>query len=157
MIVQAVEELGLDGIDLVQEQGYGTQNMAANDETSMQLYFIQQLRQKMPNKIISYTFPAANYKANNKEGYSDNSTINFPFRDVATHGHQYLNTINVFRADLTTINELMYELQVPKSKVRPFASSRPLIHDRNNFFSLKKWETFFNFFGYKRLQEFIFF
>ena len=29
--------------------------MAADDLSSIQLYYLQQLRQKMPNKIISYT------------------------------------------------------------------------------------------------------
>ncbi len=35
---EAVELLGLDGVDLVQRQGYGTANMNANDETSIQVF-----------------------------------------------------------------------------------------------------------------------
>ena len=60
-----------------QKQGYGWNNMAADDLSSIQLYYLQQLRQKMPNKIISYTFPAANYRKSDTV-----RTINFPFRDV---------------------------------------------------------------------------
>ena len=86
--------------------------MAADDLSSIQLYYLQQLRQKMPNKIISYTFPAANYPKSDTV-----RTINFPFRDVVLYGQQYLNTINVFRADDETVNEMMYDLGVPKSKV----------------------------------------
>ena len=35
---EAVELLGLDGVDLVQKQGYGTANMNANDESSIQVF-----------------------------------------------------------------------------------------------------------------------
>ena len=36
-LAEAVELLGVDGIDLVQQQGYGTDNMVANDESSIQV------------------------------------------------------------------------------------------------------------------------
>ena len=35
---EAIELLGLDGVDLTQKQGYGTANMNANDETSIQVF-----------------------------------------------------------------------------------------------------------------------
>ena len=93
--------------------------MAADDLSSIQLYYLQQLRQKMPNKIISYTFPAANYPKSDTDDTV--RTINFPFRDVVLYGQQYLNTINVFRADDETVTEMMYDLGVPKSKVSTIA------------------------------------
>ena len=84
-IVDHVNELGVDGIDLVQNQGYGTDNMNADDLSSIHLYLLSKLRQLMPTKLLSYTFPAQGY----------DFYIDFPFRDVIQYGHQYLNTINV--------------------------------------------------------------
>jgi hypothetical protein len=37
IIKEAVTLLGVDGVDLVQNEGYGTSNMAANDEPSIQV------------------------------------------------------------------------------------------------------------------------
>ena len=105
-MVNTINDLGLDGIDLVQEQGYGTENMNADNLSSIQLYFLKYLRDLMPTKLISYTFP----------GY--NRLIDFPFRDVVQYGQKYLNTINVFRGKMETVEELVVEYGVPKSKVK---------------------------------------
>ncbi|CAM6055224.1 unnamed protein product, partial [Sphagnum tenellum] len=74
---------GLDGVDLDQEEGCGSVNLNCNDQSSQHLYVISELRKKLPDKIISYTFP---------------SSLDFPFRDVAQYGHQFLDTISVYRA-----------------------------------------------------------
>jgi hypothetical protein len=37
-IIDAIELLGVDGIDLVQNEGYGTANLNANDESSIQVF-----------------------------------------------------------------------------------------------------------------------
>ena len=104
-MAEKVSELGLDGVDLTQKEGYGTDNMNANDETSVQLYLIHRLRELMPDKLISYTFPG------------DTTSVNFPFRDVAQYGHKYLNTITVFRANVNTITQMIDEFKAPASKV----------------------------------------
>ena len=105
VMARTIEELGLDGIDLVQQQGYGSDNMNADNLSSIQLYFLKYLRSLLPTKLISYTFP----------GYK--SVIDFPFRDVIQYGHQYLNTVNVFRGQMDTIQALNSEYGVPKSKM----------------------------------------
>ena len=105
VMARTIEDLGLDGIDLVQQQGYGSDNMNADNLSSIQLYFLKYLRTLLPTKLISYTFP----------GYK--SEIDFPFRDVLQYGHQYLNTINVFRGQMDTIQVLNSEYGVPKSKI----------------------------------------
>ena len=57
-IAKIVAELGADGVDLTQNNGYGDSMMVNNDESSSRLMFLHHLRQSMPaNKIISYTFP----------------------------------------------------------------------------------------------------
>ena len=61
----------------------------------------------MPTKLMSYTFPAQGY----------DFYIDFPFRDVIQYGHQYLNTINVFRANTTAIHQMVTEFNIPKSKI----------------------------------------
>ena len=100
-----MEELNLDGVDLVQKEGCSS-SLACSDLTSIQLNLLKQLRQNMPNKIISYTFP----------GDGDNF-IDFPYRDVVQWGQGYLNTITVYRANEEVINNLMFEMGVPRSKV----------------------------------------
>jgi hypothetical protein len=104
-MVKTVEDLNLDGIDLVQEQSYGTANMNANDETSIHLYILSLLRESLPDKLLTYTFPG------------DGGLV-FPFRDVAQYGHKYLNTINVFRATPQIILDLQATLGVPREKVK---------------------------------------
>ena len=66
---------------------------------------LEQIRKYMPTKIISYTYP----------GYTDE--VGIPYREVLKYGHQYLNTINVYRAIDANINDLNLELGVPRSKV----------------------------------------
>ena len=86
--------------------GSGTDNMASGDQTSTHLYFLSELRKRMPNKIITYTFPA-----------DDDGVDNFPFRDVLKYGHQYVNTINAYRASEESIIKMIEEYNVPRSKV----------------------------------------
>ena len=104
-VSNTVKELNLDGVDLVQEHGYGYDNMDSNGETSFQLLLLQYLREVMPDKIITYTFPG------------DTEKINFPFREIAQYGHRYLDAINVFRASQSAMDQLVTEFEVPKSKV----------------------------------------
>ena len=99
-----MEKLNLDGVDLVQKEGCGN-TFVCGDLTSIQLNLLKQLRQNMPNKIISYTFPV------------DGNNIDFPYRDVVQWGQEYLNTITVYRANEEVINDLMFEMGVPRSKV----------------------------------------
>ena len=79
--------------------------MNAQDQSSIHLYVLQQLRRNLPTKLITYTFPG------------DSQKLNFPFRDVIEYGHHYVNTINVFRALPSTIEEMTNEFGVPKSKI----------------------------------------
>ena len=102
-MVTAVNTLGVDGIDLAQKQGYGTINMNANDESSIQLYMASLLRSRLPNHLISYTFP----------GYE----VDFPFRDVLQYGHQYFDTITLFRANDNAVDIFVNSLGVPMAKV----------------------------------------
>ena len=95
----------MDGIDFVQQEGYGSDNMNADNLSSIQLYFLKYLRSQLPTKLISYTFP----------GY--NALVDFPFQDVVQYGHQYLNTINVFRGQVDTMETLNSDFGVPKSKL----------------------------------------
>ena len=90
----------------MQKMGSGTDNMASGDQTSTHLYFLSELRKRMPNKIITYTFPA-----------DDDGVDNFPFRDVLKYGHQYVNTINAYRASEESIIKMIEEYNVPRSKV----------------------------------------
>jgi len=83
-ILNAVDILGVDGVDLVQKSGCGTRNFRCDDATSKQLYILETLKREMPDKIISYTFPSGRYG------------INYPFLDILKYGHQYLDTINLF-------------------------------------------------------------
>ena len=103
-IARTVEKLNLDGVDLVQKEGCGS-TFVCGDLTSIQLNLLKQLRQNMPNKIISYTFPV------------DGNNIDFPYRDIVQWGQEYLNTITVYRANEEVINDLMFEMGVPRSKV----------------------------------------
>ena len=83
-----VAELGADGVDLTQNEGFGDQNMGANDQTSIQLLFLHHLREALPaDKIITYTFPGSSTQ------YSQE--INFPFRDVLRYGQNYVDAFNV--------------------------------------------------------------
>ena len=54
---------------MVQKEGCGN-TFVCGDLTSIQLNLLKQLRQNMPNKIISYTFPV------------DGNNIDFPYRDI---------------------------------------------------------------------------
>ena len=103
-----VQELGVDGIDLVQEQGFGDDNMVTADLTSVQLYYLEYMRKLMPNLTITYTFPADNYK------YSYSRRINFPFRDILKYGGQYIDYFHAYRATYEAIEEMTDELGVPK-------------------------------------------
>ncbi len=49
--MDAVDELNLDGVDLAMEEGCGTANFACGDETSMQLYLLEHLREELPDKV----------------------------------------------------------------------------------------------------------
>ena len=83
-----VAELGADGVDLTQNEGFGDQNMGANDQTSIQLLFLHHLREALPaDKIITYTFPCSSTRYNQE--------INFPFRDVLRYGQNYVDAFNV--------------------------------------------------------------
>ena len=82
-----VAELGVDGVDLTQNQGFGDENMNDNDQGSMQLLFLHHLRESLTaEKIITYTFPADSQY---------NQEINFPFRDILRYGQDYVNAFNV--------------------------------------------------------------
>ena len=82
-----VAELGVDGVDLTQNQGFGDENMNDNDQGSMQLLFLHHLRESLSaEKIITYTFPADSQY---------NQEINFPFRDILRYGQDYVNAFNV--------------------------------------------------------------
>ena len=89
----------------MQQEGFGYDNMNAQDQSSMHLYVVHEFRKRMPTKLLTYTFPG------------DSTQLNFPFRDVLEYGHQYLNTINVFRGEMDTIQVLNSEYGVPKSKM----------------------------------------
>ena len=58
LMVDSTKRLNVDGVDLVQNDGCGDNNFRCNDQTSIQLYVVEKLRRKLPDKIISYTFPA---------------------------------------------------------------------------------------------------
>ena len=113
-IARTVKKLNLDGVDLVQKEGCGS-TFVCGDLTSIQLNLLKQLRQNMPNKIISYTFPV------------DGNYIDFPYRDIVQWGQEYLNTITVYRANEEVINDLMFEMGVPRSKVSGVQISLKLI------------------------------
>ena len=68
----------------------------------VQLLVAQLLRERLPDHIMSYTFPA--------------EFINFPFRDVVQYGHQYFDTISAFRANEEAMQGLE-QLGVPRNKV----------------------------------------
>ena len=103
-----MEELDLDGVDLNQKEGCGSDWYCFTAIASLQLDMLEQLRKYMPNKIISYTYP----------GYTDE--VGIPYREVLKYGHQYLNTINVYRAIDANIHDLNLELGVPRSKVHTY-------------------------------------
>ena len=89
----------------MQQEGFGYDNMNAQDQSSLHLYVVHEFRKRMPTKLLTYTFPG------------DSTQLNFPFRDVLEYGHEYLNTINVFRATANTIEEMVTQFGVPKSKI----------------------------------------
>lgn len=77
-VANIVTELGADGVDLTQNEGYGDSMMVNNDETSSQLMFLHHLRQSLSaDKIISYTFPV------DQSGPGAGQGINFPYRDYS--------------------------------------------------------------------------
>ena len=106
-MAKTVEELGADGIDLVQEEGCGTDNMSCGDQSSLQLFFLGELKRLMPNKTLTYTFPG------------DSGLINFPFRDVVQYGQQFVDTFNVYRARIPSpiVDQMEQEFHVPRSKI----------------------------------------
>jgi len=63
---------------------------------------LTRLRQALPGKFIGYTFP--------EEAEAS------PFREVVTYGHQYLDTITVFRANQNNV-AVLEARGVPKNKI----------------------------------------
>ncbi len=51
MMVSAVEDLNLDGIDLAMEEGCGSANFNCGDQTSIHLYMLRKLREALPEKV----------------------------------------------------------------------------------------------------------
>ena len=60
----------------MQQEGFGYDNMNAQDQSSMHLYVVHEFRKRMPTKLLTYTFPG------------DSTQLNFPFRDVLEYGHE---------------------------------------------------------------------
>ncbi len=50
-MVNAVENLGVDGVDIANEEGCGYANLNCGDQTTLQLYVVDQLRRRMPDKV----------------------------------------------------------------------------------------------------------
>ena len=111
IMIDSVLELGVDGIDLVQNEGCGSSNLACQDQSSIHLYMIERLRRELPEKIISYTFPTGNYE------------LNFPFIDVVKYGQKHLDAINFFG---TSFNYLEEHLPVDPKKVTITLKCSPL-------------------------------
>ena len=101
-VVNAVEELGMDGVDFAQEEGCGSSNYHCDDQSSVHLDFLRTVRQRLPDKIISYTFPAS---------------LDRPYLDVVRYGHPYVDYFQVYRTDASIISALM-DTGVPREKVR---------------------------------------
>lgn len=102
-MVEAVQELNLDGVDLTQKESCGDGNFNCDDLTSQHLNIVLMLRKRLPDKIITYTYPASN---------------DYPFRDIIRFAHPLLDTINVYRATEGIMDFLINELEVPPEKVR---------------------------------------
>jgi len=111
-VVEDVELLQLDGVDLTQDEACGSNNLNCEDQVSQQLLFLELLRQALPKKIITYTFP----------GRIDN----YPFRLILKYGWQYLDAVTAYRATGEDM-EAIVDLGIPKEKVLPL-STHPINH-----------------------------
>ncbi len=51
-IVNAVDDLNLDGVDLAMELGCGTGNLVCDDQSSVHLYLLEHLKEELPDKVL---------------------------------------------------------------------------------------------------------
>jgi len=99
-----MDEFQLDGVDLTQVQNCGVGPCGNEPE---QIEIIRALRQRMPGKIISYTFPSY---GGHYDGY-DNM-----FEFVIKGAIDYLDYVSVYRASSYAM-EGVEELGVPRQKI----------------------------------------
>ena len=107
VVVDAVQALGVDGIDLVQKEGCGSRNLRCMDSTAVHLYLVEELRRLLPtNTTMGYTFPSGHFR------------LNYPFLNVVKYGHQYLDSLTFFGSSTSRqIQQALDETSVPRSKV----------------------------------------
>jgi len=99
-IKSVVSLFDLDGVDLTQVRDCGWQSDCGLSEIQIEL--IKQLRENLPNEIISYTFP-----------WSATSLLHKP---VIENSHPYLDYIVGFRGEPYLL-ESIHGLGVPKNKI----------------------------------------
>lgn len=125
IIVGSVERMGVDGLDLVQRDGCGSNNLVrlkklkyynlslamtlqfqdCQDQVGIQLYLIERLREVLPTKLLRYTFPT---------GHHD---INYPFLAIVKYALPHLDLVTMFGADFDKVSSHVQALALPKDKV----------------------------------------
>ena len=101
-VQRVVEKYDLDGVDLVHVRWNGP--YADQDQTSVETLIIQTMRELLPTKLLSYTYPGyLTYVPRNVDSILNNS-------------HVYLDYITPHKANLQGILELE-RLGIPKEKI----------------------------------------